>query len=297
MASQLEDDSRLSRIAHGSSVWVSVVVILLYAALCVTATTIYAYQFTPPSRIRLIITLVWGLANTLGGLLLAMTVYGWAEVILRRRRQVALTGRIVSGDKSLARTLARSAGHRDLAPLVARTTLLVASGILLAAAVAPQLALDIYNQPPPTHSVPLGAALIVAQSVIASPATPAVTPAVTPTAEPASSLALPVMRSAFPSAGLRCGDVATDFEWTLTNTATTQAGKPAARTIHWVAFVGDARFTVSPSSGQLAPRQSVTVHVRGPALPAGNSLYLSLYVTDAALDYTDSTSAVACAQR
>lgn len=293
MASQPGEESRLSRIVNGAGMWVSVVALLLYAALCVASTAIYAFQFTPPLRVRLIITFVWGLANTLGGILLAMTVYGWAEVILRRRRQSSLAGRIVSGEQRLARMLARSASHLDLAPLVARTTLLVASGILVATAVAPQRALDIYKQPPPTYSVPLGAALVAAQSAIGAPATPTATP----TAAPTSSLALPVMRSAFLSAGRRCGDVATDLVWTLTNTATTQAGKPADTVVNWMAFVGDSRFTASPGSGRLAPRKTVTVHVRGPALPAGNSLYLSLYVTDAALDYTDITSAVVCAQQ
>lgn len=343
MASQPMEESRLSRIVNGSSIWISVIVILVYAVLCVTSTTIYAFRLTLSPRTHLIITIVWGVANTLGGALLAMTVYGWAQLIFRKqRRQTSTAETIVSGEKAIAKQIADAAKHLvptptahhgaqsaasggihlaapgqgatvtqpsiglssamrasggaaargGVASVVARTTLLVASGILVAAAVAPQRALDIYNQPPPTHSVSLDAVLALAQT---SP-TPSAPPSA-PATPPPTSVALPVMKSAFISTGRRCGDVATDIAWTLTNTATTQAGKPEAMAVNWVAFVGDTRFTATPNSGQVAPNQTITVHVRGPTLPAGNGLYLSLYVTDKALDYTDITNAVTCVRQ
>lgn len=315
MAPQPMEESRLSRIVNGSSAWIAVIVALLYAVLCVTATTIYAFRLALLPRPHLIIAFTWGVADTLGGALLAMTVYGWAQLILRTwPGQTTTAESVMSGEEAIAKQIADAARHLDLMPtayqgaesaasggalvrggaasMVARTTLLVASGILVVTAVAPQRALDIYNQPPPTYSVPLDAVLALAQF---SP-TPFASPTAAATPLPIGA-ALPMMKSVFPSAGRRCGDVATDITWTLTNTATTRVGKPAVVTVSWVVFVGDTRFTATPGSGQIAPNQTITVHVRGPALPDGNGLYLSLYVTDTARDYTDITTAVSCAKQ
>lgn len=349
MASQPGEESRFSRIVNGASLWISVLVIFIYAILCIISTALYAFKLTLPTQYHLIDTILWAVANTLGGLLLAMTIYGWAQFFLRRRQGgSSAASKVVSGERALAKKIADSTNHlgsssttqqsaqqtaqhsiqqgaetasggvhhtaissaqgsaaaqpttglqgiarttvsgsvrTGLASVVSRTVLVVASSALIVTAVAPQHALDLYNQPPPAHSVSIDPILALAQSA------PTVTPTPTPNA---SATILPVMKSDFLSTGRQCGDVATDIFWSLTNTARNEAGKASAVTVNWVAFVGDSHFVATPSSGTLAPNQTATIRVRGPALPAGQGLYLSLYVTDTALDSNDITNPVKC---
>jgi hypothetical protein len=169
-------------------------------------------------------------------------------------------------------------------------------GITLAPAVAPQVALATYNVP--ASQPPIAFTTIKSLFSSDTPTPPAAT---TPSAGATSPGAanrpspLPVVNGVFQNDKRPCGNVPTSVQWMLTNTATSEGGQPANEAISYLTFVGDARFSVAPVSGTLAPGQSVTLHVTGPAVVAHGYLTLNYDTSDANGQYTDYTDTITCA--
>ncbi len=123
MASQQRAESRLSRIVNGASPWISALVPLIYAILSITATTLYAFKLTLPSHYHLIAGILWGVGNTLGGLLLAMTIYGWAQFFPRHRQDgSSAASKVVSGERGARSSPTRRVISAPRPPNRARST-------------------------------------------------------------------------------------------------------------------------------------------------------------------------------